>query len=298
MSASIKPKQVTLEEQTFGPPQIDPTARVHADAMVSAGVVIGPYAVIGPRVELGKGVVVGSHTVIERNTKVGALTRIGPHAVIGGDPQDIKYRGQESFLKIGQRCRIREFVTINRGSHEGSTTVVGDDCLLMAYVHIAHDCQVGEGVIMANNATLAGHCVVEDRAVIGGMAVAHQFVRIGELAMVGGTSGLMQDVPPYMLAFGKAPARIVSVNNVGLRRNGVSRSDRQLIRTAFRILFLEGHSVSEALRLIEELDPNNPYLGHLVEFVRQSRRGICSGRRPNGVGDDPYDELTASLPAT
>lgn len=286
------------------------TAVVHPDAEIAPGVEIGAYSIIGKKVRVGAETIISSHVTIGENTEIGARCRISSHAVIGSEPQDLRYKGQETFCSVGEGTQLREFVTINRGSKEGSTTRVGKDCMLMTGVHIAHDCQIGDRVVMANLATLGGHCHVGDGAIFGGQSVAHQFVRVGKIAMIGGTSGLMQDVPPFMMAFGHAPAKIVNINHVGIKRAGFTNDDRAELRECYRLLYRNGFNLSDALEKIES-DYTHWWALELVNFFRESTRGTC---RPVGRvtwiesqvkehdqsegGTDFFDELTTSLPAT
>ncbi len=287
------------------------TAIVHPSVEMAPGVEVGAYAVIGKNVKLGAETKIGCHVVIEANTEIGDGCKIYSHALLGSDPQDLKWKNQATHCIIGEGTVIREFVTIDRGSIEGNVTRVGKNCFLMGHVHIAHDCKVGDKVIMANLATLAGHCKVDDGVVLGGMCVAHQYVHIGKYAMIGGTSGLMQDVPPFMMAFGHAPAKIVNINAVGLKRAGYSREDRANLRYCFRLLYRNGLSMREALEKIDnEFDSGPP--AELVMFFRESKRGTCrpigrvthieslvhEGTRSRSGKEDFYDELTTSLPAT
>jgi len=280
------------------------TAIVHPEVRLEPGVEIGAYSVIGKGSVVEADTKIGSHVVIGENVHIGPGCEIHSHAVIGTAPQDLKYDGAVSYVEISEGCKIREFVTINRGSKKGSVTRIGSHTLLMTGVHIAHDCQIGSHVIMANLATLGGHCVVEDYAVLGGMAVAHQFVRVGKLAMVGGTSGLMQDAPPFMMVFGPAPARVININHVGLKRNGVPPEIRMHLRQAFHILYRQGLTVEQALRKIEEEIPRSEYTEYLVSFYRTSQRGICratlaiSETQDELKGKDFFDEFTTSIPAT
>jgi UDP-N-acetylglucosamine acyltransferase len=287
------------------------TAIVHPSVEMAPGVEVGAYAVIGKNVKLGAETKIGSHVVIEANTEIAAGCKIYSHALIGDDPQDQKWKDQPTHCTIGEGTTIREFVTIDRGSVEGNVTRIGKHCFLMGYVHVAHDCQVGDKVIMANLATLAGHCRVDEGAVLGGMCVAHQFVHIGKYAMIGGTTGMMQDVPPFMMAFGHAPAKIVNINAVGLKRAGYSREDRANLRYCFRLLYRNGLGMREALNKIESEFKVGPPV-ELVKFFRESKRGTCrpvgrvtymesvihEGDRVRSGQDEFYDELTTSLPAT
>lgn len=280
------------------------TAIVHPEARVDTGCEIGAYAIIGRNVSIGADTLIGSHVIIGENTTIGPGCKVYAHAVIGTDPQDLKFNGETSYVEIGQGVHVREFVTINRGSKKGAVTRIGDNTMLMTGVHIAHDCQVGKHVIMANLATLAGHCKIEDYAVLGGMAVVHQFVRVGKIAMVGGTSGLIQDAPPFMMVFGTAPARVVNVNNIGLKRRGVTPEVRLALRQAFHILYRQSLSTKDAIAKIEDTIPASDEMAYLLNFYRSSERGICRAKLSvaegavEGEGGDYFDELTTSIPAT
>jgi UDP-N-acetylglucosamine acyltransferase len=255
------------------------TAIVHEDAQLEPDVRVGAYALVGPGVFLGRGTVVDSHAVIERNTRLGAGCHVCSHAVVGSDPQDLRYSGEASWLEIGERTKIREYVTINRGCHGAAITSVGSDCLVMTGVHIAHDCVIGDHVSLANLATLGGHCIVEERAVIGGLAAFHQFVRVGRLAMVGGTAGVMQDVPPYSLVQGAPPATVRGLNLIGLRRSGVPPESISALKHAFRLLFRRGMPREHALAEIETAVTLTPEVRRLVDFIRaESKRGLCNAQ--------------------
>jgi len=280
------------------------TAIVHPEAHLEPGVEIGAYSIIGKGSLIESDTRIGSHVVIGENVTIGPGCEIHSHCVIGSDPQDLKYDGAPSFVEIGEGCKIREFVTINRGSGKGSVTRVGARTLLMTGVHIAHDCQIGKEVIMANLATLGGHCIVEDNAVMGGFSVAHQFVRVGQLAMVGGTSGLMQDAPPYMMVFGPAPARVININHIGLKRKGIPPEIRMHLRQAFHFLYRQGLTIEDALRKIEEEIPQSEPIQNLIRFYRSSQRGICRATlavtepQEEKFREDYFDEFTTSIPAT
>ena len=255
---------------------IHPTALVHPKARLGAGVTVGPYTVIDQHVTIGRGTRIGAHCVLEGRTTLGAECELFTGAVIGSPPQDLKYAGEASELLIGDRNKIREYVTINPGTAGGGgRTVIGSDCLLMAYSHVAHDCQVGSHVIMANSAALAGHITIEDRAVIGGLVGIHQFVRVGTLAFVGGCSRVVQDVPPYSTCVGY-PAKVYGLNSEGLRRAGLSSAAKQQLHHAFRVLFSSKLSMRHALEQLEGTDAaRSPELTHLLTFIRQSKRGVC-----------------------
>lgn len=254
---------------------IHPTAIVDSKAVLDHSVDVGPYAVIGPHVRIGPGTKVGSHAVIDGWTEIGANNQIFHFAAVGGVPQDLKYRGEETWLRIGDRNIIREFTTLQPGTVTGiNETVIGHDNLFMAYCHVAHDCLVGNRVIMANGSTLAGHVTVEDFAILGGLSAVHQYVRVGESAMLSGGAMVGQDVPPYTIASGDR-ARLRGLNLVGLRRRGFTEECLVLLKKAYRLLVLSKLRLKDALeRIRTELAPM-PELLHFVEFVEKSERGIC-----------------------
>lgn len=254
--------------------QIHPTAIIHPKAKLGQGVSVGPFAVIGEHVQLGDRVQVGSHASVEGYTSIGDDSRVFPKAIVGTIPQDLKYVPCESYVVVGKRTTIRECVTINPGTAEGEVTAVGDDCLLMAYCHVAHNCTVGNSVIMANVATLAGHVEVADHAVIGGLAAVHQFVRIGEHVMIAGTSTILQDIVPYSLAGGN-PCHISGINFVGLKRKGFSEEQRSLIKQANRIVFRENLTIEKAIQKIKQDLPQEDCLQVITRFLEAgpSKRG-------------------------
>ncbi len=253
---------------------IHETAIVSPQAEVGAQVAIGPYAVVAADVVIGAGTTIGAHSVIDSHTSIGPECRIFPHAVVGEAPQSLKYAGEETYLQIGRGTIIREFTTVHRGTAEGGgVTEVGDHCLLMAYSHVAHDCRVGSGVVLANAATLAGHITIGDHATIGGLVAIHQFVRVGEYAFVGGKSAVVKDVPPYVIASGDR-ARLHGLNRVGLRRHGFSEKSLALLKQAYRIIFRIGLTLNEALeRVRAEVDPV-PEVANFIKFIQSSHRGI------------------------
>lgn len=264
---------------------IHPTAVVHAGADLHPTVQIGPYAVIGSKVKIGPDTIIGPHVVIDGRTEIGARNQIFTGAVIGSEPQDLKYNGAPTLVKIGNDNLIREYVTINRATGDGEATRVGNGNLLMAYSHVGHNCALEDHVIIANGVALAGHVYVESMARISGVLGVHQFVHIGQLAMVGGMSRIDRDVPPYMLVEGN-PARVRSLNQVGLRRAGVLNLDQgyafQSLKKAFRILYRSGLPLNQALEQLELL-PDSAHLQHLRRFLRCSqgkgRRGPIPGKR-------------------
>ncbi|WP_287129866.1 acyl-ACP--UDP-N-acetylglucosamine O-acyltransferase [Candidatus Cyanaurora vandensis] len=265
---------------------IHPTALVHPKAQLHPTVRVGPYSVVGEHVTIGPETEVMAQVVIDGWTEIGANNRIFPGAVIGGEPQDLKYQGAPSRVIIGNNNRLRECVTVNRATHEGECTVIGDDNLLMAYVHVAHNCAIADQVVISSSVLLAGHVTIESRAVIGGMLGIHQFVHVGRLSMVGGMSRVERDVPPFTMVEGN-PARVRGLNLVGLARAGISpQQDDQtyaLIRKAFRVLYRSGQTFNEALDELTQFPPNLA-VDHLVHFLQQSlstRRGPVPGSQKN-----------------
>lgn len=260
---------------------IHPTAVIHPNADIHPTVEVGPYAVIGENVKIGAQTKIGAHVIIEGPTEIGVGNVIFPGAAIGLEPQDLKYKGAASWVKIGDYNKIREYVTINRATAEGEATVVGNSNLLMAYVHLAHNCVLGDRIIIANSVSLAGHVQIESQAVIGGVLGIHQFVHIGRMAMLGGMSRIDRDVPPYMLVEGN-PSKVRSLNLIGLKRSGLSAAEIGELKKAFRILYRSGYTVNEALEQLDLLG-NRDHLQHLRHFVRESispnRRGLTPVKR-------------------
>jgi UDP-N-acetylglucosamine acyltransferase len=256
------------------------TAIVHPSARLETGVELGAYCVVGPNVFIGARTKLDSHVSVVRDTRIGEDCRVHSYAVLGGDPQDLKYKDEPSYAEIGDRNLIREYVTISRGSHEGAVTRVGSGCMLMAGVHIAHDCRVGDRVVLANSATLAGHVVIEERAVIGGLAAFHQFTRVGRLAMIGGTAGVMQDVPPFCMVQGSPPATLRGLNRVGIMRSGATEQSFIAIKQAYRLMFRRGMTRDNALAEVEASVPKTPEVVQFIEwFKAESKRGICKAER-------------------
>ncbi len=258
---------------------IHPSAIVDRRAELGAGVEIGPYAVIGPHVRLKERVQVSAHVVIDGRTTVGEDTVIFPFASIGQIPQDLKYKGEPSELVIGASNMIREYVTMNPGTAGGGmVTRVGSHCLFMAGVHVAHDCRLGDHVVMVNNATLGGHVEVGDWAFLGGLCAVHQFCRIGRHAMIGGMSGVENDVIPYGTVMGNR-ARLGGLNIIGLKRRGFSRDEIHALRTAYRLLFAQEGTMTERLLDVEEIYHDNEVVMEIVSFIRaDSSRAICQPR--------------------
>lgn len=253
---------------------IHPTAIVDPDVQIEADVEIGPYTIISGDVSIGAKTTIGPHVVVEGHTRIGPECRICQFAAIGGPPQSVKYAGEKTSVEIGRSCVIREFVTIHRGTaFGGGLTRVGDHCLLMAYTHIAHDCQVGNQVIFANNATLAGHIHVEDNATIGGLVAVHQFVNIGRHAFIGGKSAVVKDVPPYVIAAGDR-AKLYGLNLVGLKRGNFSPAALNSLKKAYRIIFRVGLTLNEAIERAYAEVEQTPEVVNFLEFIKASRRGI------------------------
>ena len=252
---------------------VHPTAIVHPGARVGAGCEIGPYCIIGERVTLGDKCKLYSHVVIDGHTRLGRENEIFPFASIGLQTQDLKWQGGITRLEIGDHNTFRECVTINSATGDGEVTRVGSHNHILAYSHVAHNCVLGDHIIMSNVATLAGHVTVGDYAVIGGLAAIHQFCRIGKVSMIGGCSKVVQDVPPFMMADGN-PAETRTINKIGMERNGVSEKAQNAIRQAYKILFREGLTLRNAADQVEKKLPKLKEIQHLVEFVRSSERGI------------------------
>ena len=253
--------------------QLHPTAVVHPGAQIGEDCEIGPYCVIGEHVVLGPGCRLHSHVVIDGHTVLGRENEIFPFASIGLKTQDLKWKGGITRTQIGDRNTFREYVTIHSATGDGETTVVGSDNHILAYCHLAHNVALGNFVIMSNVGTLAGHVTVGDHAVIGGLVAIHQFCRVGKMAMIGGCSKVVQDVPPFMLADGN-PAQTRTVNKVGLERRGVSEQAQTALKQAYKILFREGLTISNALVKIEQELPQLPEIEYLVQFARTSERGM------------------------
>jgi UDP-N-acetylglucosamine acyltransferase len=254
---------------------IDPRADVHPDAVLAADVRVGPWSVIGPEVEVGAGTVIGPHVVIKGPSRLGRDNQIHPFASIGGDPQDKKYQGSgESRLELGDRNVIREYTTINRGTDAGGgVTRLGDDNWILAYVHIAHDCQVGSHTVFANNATLAGHVTVEDYAILGGFAGVRQFCRVGAYAFCAIASVVLKDVPPFFTVAGNA-ARARGLNREGLRRHQFPAEALERLRKAYRVLCRMNLTLAEALSQLRLLGAESPEVERLRLFVESSERGV------------------------
>ncbi|MFY9150714.1 MAG: acyl-ACP--UDP-N-acetylglucosamine O-acyltransferase [Prolixibacteraceae bacterium] len=257
-----------------------PLAYVHPEANVADNVVIEPFVSIDKDVIIGEGTRIGSSVTIMPGVRIGKNCRIFPGAVIGAVPQDLKFRGEYSTVEIGDNTTIREFVTINRGTSAKGKTVVGNNCLLMAYVHVAHDCVVGNDVILVNNTQLAGEVVIDDFAILGGMTAVHQFVHIGSHVMVSGGSLVRKDIPPFIKA-GREPLSYVGINSIGLRRRNFSNEKIREVQEIYRYIYQKGLNISQAVEIIEAEMPASTERDEVLLFIKDSKRGIIRGYLPD-----------------
>jgi UDP-N-acetylglucosamine acyltransferase len=263
-----------MSDRTIAVAEVHATAVLDPTAELGADVVIGPYCVIGPNVVIRDGTRLGANVVIERDTVIGPGCAVHSGAVLGGDPQDLKYRGEPSRLEVGARTVVREFVTLNRGTSARGLTEIGSDCLIMAYAHVAHDCRIGDHVVIANAVNMGGHVEVDDWAIVGGLTAIHQFARVGRHAFVGGASAVRKDVPPYVKASG-SPLKLYGLNAVGLQRRGFGLETRTALRRAYRVLFQSGLNLSQAVAAVRlEIEPLPEVLA-LLDFIERSERGIA-----------------------
>ena len=253
---------------------IHPTAVIHERATLAEDCEIGPYCVIGEHVTLGRACHLHSHVVIDGHTEIGEANTFYPFGSIGLQTQDLKWRGGTAWTRIGDRNMFREYVTVNSATGDGDATIIGDDNNFLAYTHVAHDCQLGNHIVMSNVATLAGHVVVEDCAIIGGLAAVHQFCRIGTISIIGGCSKVVQDVPPYMMVDGN-PTATRAPNKEGLRRNDVPEETQAGLKQAHRILFRENLTMANAIEKARAEIAPSPELDHLLNFIQSSERGIA-----------------------
>lgn len=253
---------------------IHPTAIISPKAELDSDVDVGPFSVIADHVTIGSGTVIGPHVAIDSYVTIGSNCQIFQFASVGAAPQAVKYKGEKTYAKIGNRTIVREFVTINRGTAFGTgITEVGADNLLMAYSHVAHDCKIGRGVILANNATLAGHIEIDDYATIGGLTAIHQFVRIGAYAYIGGKSAIPKDIPPYVIAAGDR-AKLHGLNRIGLKRHGFPESSISALKKVYRIFFRIGITINEAIERTRAEVDQVPEVVHFIEFIKSSQRGV------------------------
>lgn len=257
-----------------------PLAYVHPEANVADNVVIEPFVSIDKDVVIGEGTRIGSSVTIMPGVRIGKNCRIFPGAVIGAVPQDLKFRGEYTTVEIGDNTTIREFVTINRGTTAKGKTVVGNNCLLMAYVHVAHDCIVGNDVILVNNTQLAGEVIIDDFAILGGMTAVHQFVHIGSHVMVSGGSLVRKDIPPFIKA-GREPLSYVGINSIGLRRRNFSNEKIREVQEIYRYIYQKGLNISQAVEIIEAEMPASTERDEVLLFIKDSKRGIIRGYLPD-----------------
>ena len=253
--------------------QVHPTAIVDDAAELGEGVVVGPYSIVGPNVRIGARTTLAGHVVVERDTTIGEDCRISYGAVLGTDPQDLKYAGESTRLEVGDRTVIREYATLNRGTSASGLTRVGSDCMLMSYVHVAHDCMLGDHVILSNAVNMAGHVSIGDWAIVGGMTPIHQFVRIGAHAFIGGQSRISKDIPPYVKAAG-IPVELYGLNSVGLQRRGFSEEVRRELKRAYRLFFGSTHNTTQALARAREELRSLPEVEAFLTFFESSERGV------------------------
>ncbi|MEP6689961.1 MAG: acyl-ACP--UDP-N-acetylglucosamine O-acyltransferase [Gemmatimonadaceae bacterium] len=253
--------------------RIHSTALVSSDARVGDAVEIGPYAIVGEDCTIGDGCVISAHAVLERHVRLGTNVRVGNGSVLGGDPQDLKFKGELTTVEIGDNTVIREFATINRGTAQSLKTTVGTGSFIMSYVHLAHDCHVGDGVILSNGVQLAGHVTIDSRATISGLTAVHQFVRIGAFSFTGGMSRVAKDIPPYIKAVGN-PVKLYGLNSVGLQRNNFDADVVRELKRAYRLLFRSELNVSQALERAKAELEMFPEVKHFLDFVEASQRGV------------------------
>jgi UDP-N-acetylglucosamine acyltransferase len=254
--------------------RIHPSALVSSSAEIGADVEIGPFAIVGDDCVVGDGCVIAARASLERYVILGNRVKIGVGSILGGEPQDLKFKGERTTVEIGDNTVIREYVTINRGTSQSFKTSVGPNCFIMSYVHLAHDCHLGEGVVVANMVQLAGHVTVEDRVILSGVTAVHQFTRIGRNAIVGGCSRVAKDVPPFVKAVGN-PMKLYGLNSIGLQRNGFSPETILELKRAYRLLFRSELNIAQAVeRVTAEVD-QIPEVLQLVQFVESSQRGVA-----------------------
>ena len=253
---------------------IHETAIIHPKAELDRDVSIGPYTIIRENVQIGAGTSIGPHSVVEPYVSIGPGCQIFPYAAIGAPPQSLKFQGEKTYVKIGPENIIREFATIHRGTgFGGGITEIGQRNFIMAYSHIAHDCRIGNQVVLSNNTTLGGHIIIGDHATVGGLVAVHQFVRIGDYAFVGGKAAVVKDIPPYMIASGDR-ARLHGLNTVGLKRQGFSNRTLGRLKKSYRLIFRFGLTLNEAIERVTAEVEQIPEVVHLIEFIKSSERGI------------------------
>lgn len=267
--------------------KIDSTAKIGKEVELGEGVEIGPYSILQGKIKIGDYTKVGAFTIMEGRVEIGPYCNIGHHTVIGTPPQDLSYRGEETRVIIGDRTTLREFATVHRATGEGKITSIGDDCFIMAFCHIAHNCRLGNGITMANNSALTGYVEVEDFATLSGWVGVHQFVRLGKLVMIGGFSKVVMDIPPYTLADGH-PARLFGLNVVGMKRRGIEKEKREQIHQIYRLLYHSNLPRSQALQKLKNSSFDPQLIEEIVGFWEKSKRGVTrwiKGRKNNDEED-------------
>jgi len=252
---------------------IHPTAVVASDAQIGKDVTIGPFAIVGEQCVIGDGCVIAPRATLEHFVTLGPNVKVGSGSILGGEPQDLKFKGERTVVEIGENTTIREYATINRGTAQSFKTTVGKNCLIMSYVHLAHDCHVGDGVILSNGVQLAGHVTIEDKVTISGLVAVHQFARIGRYSFVGGMSRVSKDIPPFIKAVGN-PIKLYGLNSVGLQRNGFSEEVMRELKRAYRLFFRSELNVSQALERARNELTRSPEVDALIRFVDESQRGV------------------------
>ena len=264
---------MSANPETLGGTRVHATAIIDPSAQIGRDVEIGPWAIVGPHCEVGDGSRIGARATLERNVRIGQRVSVGSGAILGGDPQDLKFRGEETWVEIGDDTTIREYVTINRGTAHSVTTRVGRHCFLMSYVHLAHDCQLGDHIIISNGTQLAGHVQIEDRAIISGLCAVHQFVRVGRHSFIGGCSRVTQDVPPYVRAVGN-PIKLFGLNSVGLQRSGFGEPVVRELKKAYRFCFRSDLNLSQGVEKARGELEQIPEVQHFLAFIEASQRGV------------------------
>jgi UDP-N-acetylglucosamine acyltransferase len=253
--------------------RIHPTVLVDPSAEIADDVEIGPFTIVGPQVRIGRGARIASRVTLERNVRLAAGVQVGSGSILGGPPQDLKYADEETWVEVGERSIIREYSTVNRGTVATGVTSIGRDCFIMTYVHLAHDCHLGDGVIIANGTQLAGHVTIEARAILSGLVAVHQFVKIGTHAFVGGATRVNQDVPPFVKAVGN-PVELYGLNSIGLTRHGMPPATIAALKRAYRLFFNSDLNLGQALERARTELPDLPEVAHFLAFVSSSQRGV------------------------
>jgi len=253
--------------------RIHSTAIVSKDAQLGDGVEVGPFAIIGEGCTVGDECIIAARSTLERNVILASNVRVGSGSILGGDPQDLKYNGEHTTVEVGEGTTIREYSTINRGTAQSFKTTVGKQCFIMSYVHLAHDCHIGDGVILGNNVQLAGHVTIDDKAIVSGQSAVHQFVQIGRYSFTGGCSRVSKDIPPYVKANGN-PIRLYGLNKVGLQRNGISEDVQRELKRAYRLFFNSDLNLSQARERAEEELQRYPEVEEFLSFLDRSDRGL------------------------